>query len=128
MAEKIVLDTNFLLVPGRFKVDIFSELRRGLDSQFELYIPDICLGELQKLASGRGKVGSEAKLGLKLAEKKGVKVMDTGRKGHADDIIVALAEKERFITATQDLSLAKRLKGKGLRVIVLRGKSHLEVV
>ncbi len=128
MAEKIVLDTNFLLVPGRFRVDIFSELRRVLDFKYELYIPDICLGELERLSKGRGKVGSEAKLGLGLVEKKGVKVMKTAGKGHTDDVIVALAEKERFITATQDLSLAKRLKGKCLRVVVLRGKSHLEVV
>ncbi|MBW2991754.1 hypothetical protein KY345_00870 [Candidatus Woesearchaeota archaeon] len=29
--RKIILDTNFLLIPGQFKIDIFSEIRRICD-------------------------------------------------------------------------------------------------
>ena len=128
MVKKIVLDTNFLLIPARFKVDVFAELRRVLDVDYEVYFPDVCWNELESLAKGKSRHAREAKIGLELAKSKGVKTLVTGQKGHADDIILRLAEKERFITATQDLTLAKRLRSKGLISIVLRNKSHLEVV
>ena len=126
MVEKIVLDTNFLLIPARFKVDIFSELRRVLDVNYSLCIPDLCLAELRKISAGKGKAAREAKLGLQLVRQKGISILKTGRKGHTDDVILELAEKERFITATQDLRFAKRLSYKGLSVIFFTNKGSLE--
>ena len=42
---KIILDTNFLMIPSMFKVDIFSEIERICDFKYELCIVDKTLDE-----------------------------------------------------------------------------------
>ena len=44
--EKILLDTNFLLIPSQFKVDIFSEIKRICNFSYKLYVLDKSVGEL----------------------------------------------------------------------------------
>ena len=44
--KKIILDTNFLLIPAQFNVDIFSEIERICDFQYQLCIVDKTLSEL----------------------------------------------------------------------------------
>ena len=54
---KILLDTNFTLIPAQFKVDIFSELANN-----KLYILDRTLEELKNIKN--------SKLTLSLIKKK----------------------------------------------------------
>ena len=49
MPIKIYLDTNFLLIPAQFKVDIFEEIERLMDKPYDLYVFDKSLKELEDL-------------------------------------------------------------------------------
>ena len=120
---KIIIDTNFLLIPAQFKVDIFSEIDRLCDSSYKVYIFDKTINELEKIIKKqRGKHKAAANLALQLVKK--FKINKLKATKNVDDAIVSLAKKERIIVATQDKELKKRLKG--TRLIVLRKKSYLE--
>lgn len=124
--RKIIIDTNFLLIPAQFKVDIFSEFERICNFPYELCIVDKTVDELKKLInSGRGRDYAAAKLGLKLLEEKKVKYLKTETLKNVDELIVGLANKVDFAVATQDKALMVKLKKKSVPLINLRQKSYL---
>jgi hypothetical protein len=111
---RVILDTNFLLAPFQFQVDIFEELERILDVKYDLYVTEGVISELQGLRT------SEAKGALSLA--KGLPRIAT--KGNVDEALLALASKNTII-CTNDKILIEKLKSKGAPVIYLRQKKHL---
>jgi uncharacterized protein len=123
-AKKVVLDTNFLLIPAQFRVDIFEELTKLLDDSYELTTLKGCLGELRKIQEEqKGKNKANAKLTLDLLETKELNIIDHDP-GHIDDIIVERADKDTIV-CTQDKDLKRRLKEKGIKIITLRQKKYL---
>jgi len=121
--KKIILDTNFLLIPHNFKVDIFSEISRIIDDSYELFIIDKTIDELRKIVStGKGKDKKAAEIGLELIEKKGIKRIIS--ESYVDKAIISIAGSD-YIVATQDADLKRKLK---CRKIVLRQKNHLELL
>lgn len=121
--KKIIVDTNFLMIPGQFKVDVFSEIDRVCDFSYHIIIIDKSRQELERLSEGTGKKARAARLALKLLKQKKIKAVKTKDK-HADDAIVNLAGKDTLV-ATQDKELKKRVKEKGAKIITLRSKSRL---
>lgn len=134
MPKKIILDTNFLFIPARYKVDVFSEIRDICDFDYTIYIVDKSLNEINNIiAKSRGKAKQEAELTLKIINKKNPKVLKTGvdSKGKSvDDIILGIASvaNKNFIVATQDKELKQSLLKKGVSVIVLKQKKHLKLL
>ncbi|MBI4149966.1 DNA-binding protein [Candidatus Woesearchaeota archaeon] len=123
-SKKVVLDTNFLLIPGQFKVDIFSELDRVCQFAYTLYVLDMTRNELENIIQKqRGKQKEAAKLALALVKAKNINTLPSASK-NVDDALVALADKDTFI-ATQDVVLKRRLKGKVGGIITLRQKKYL---
>ena len=56
--NRIILDTNFLMIPGQFHVDIFSELGRICNFNYKLYIFEESINELRNIinnAKGKDK-------------------------------------------------------------------------
>lgn len=123
----IIIDTNFFLIPGIFGLDIFEEIARVYGFAHSIATLDKCVRELEKIAAGRGKDASAARLGLKLLQHKKVKILRSG-KGKVDDLILAIAKKRKAIVATQDAVLRRRLKKAGIRRIVLRKRSFLKLI
>jgi len=122
---KIYLDTNFLLIPVQFKVDIFEEISRITQNSAEIIILEPVIQELVQISeSGNTKDKIAAKVALQLIKQKHLKVVPSSFKKHTDDIIVETAQKDDFV-ATQDKELKKRLKAKKVRIITLKNKSHL---
>ncbi len=126
--EKILLDTNFLMIPGQFRLDIFREIKKIAEFNYKVYILDLSLEELKKIAlKGSGKDKKAAKLALELVKTQHIKIIPTKTKEleglYADDIIVRLADD--YIIGTLDKELKKRLSGK--RLIILRQKKYLEL-
>ena len=69
--KKILLDTNFLLIPSQFKVDIFSELERICIFNYKLYVLDKTVDELKYIIEKqKGKHKEAAKIGLQLLKLK----------------------------------------------------------
>lgn len=117
MTIRIILDTNFTMVPFQFKVDIFMELRRLLNEPYKVFILDQTLKELE----GK-KLGKSVR---ELLERYDVGLIKTEQNKSVDDLLVELADRERFIVATQDKALRDRLKNKGINIITLRQKKYL---
>lgn len=126
--KKIILDTNFLLIPVQFKVDIFSELHRICDFKYQLCIVDKTIDELNKIIQSKAKLKDKtaAKIALQLIKKEGIKIIETNEL-NADDAIVSLAEKESIVVATQDKILRNRIKKTKSKIIILRQKQYLEM-
>ncbi len=111
--QKIILDTNFLMLPAQFKIDIFEELKGS-----ELATFSSCIKELEKIASGRGKDASSAKVALELIKRQKIEILSGGK--NADKAIIDYAVKNRCAVATNDKKLLKALKDKGIKILRLR--------
>ena len=71
MKKTILLDTNFLLIPGEYGVDIFSEIEKIADFPYQLAIVDGTVDELDSIiANQRGKYSRAAQLGKDLIKTK----------------------------------------------------------
>jgi len=110
---KILLDTNFLLVPIQFRVDVY-------DYPAEFYTTSRCIEELEILSRRRGKAGIEARAAAILLKTKSVKIARL--EGKTDDSLVRLAKKEGFAVATNDKDLIAKLKKEGVKIVRLRQK------
>jgi rRNA-processing protein FCF1 len=120
----ILLDSNALLMQFQFSVDIENELRRILDVQYEILVPDIVVGELRNLAgSMTGKDRGEALMAIRLAQT--FRIVKT--EGPADTGILRVAEKLNAIVVTNDKILRARLRAKNIPNIHLRSKAFLTV-
>ena len=120
---KAILDTNALMVPEQFGVDIFSELQRL--GYVQWIVPLSVLGELRYLAAkadkGRDKIAARVALGLAgQCNAVGIDNFD------ADLAIEKLAISEGAAVFTNDKALKKRLFSKGITVIYLRQERYLE--
>ena len=124
--KKILLDTNFLLIPAQFRVDIFSEIERICNFNYKLHILDRTTEELDNIIEKqRGKSKDAAKLALKLIKSKKINIIKTKEKSATDTLIIKTAGKKEFIVATQDKFLKKQLKSENIALIVLRQKKRL---
>lgn len=120
---KVLLDTNALMVPGQFGVDVFEELERLGYRRF--LVPRPVLRELVALArladSRRDRIA--AKIGLALAE--GCEMVEAS--GEADNVLVDLALEMGAAVFTNDKELKKKLSTRGVTVIHLRQRRRLEI-
>lgn len=121
--KKVILDTNFLLIPEQFKVDIFAELEKLFGIKIELYIIDKTIDELKAI---KGKDKFAAKLALQLIEKRNINQLTSEE--YVDDAIVSICQRDKtFLVATNDSMLKKRLKKGGIITIELRQKKYLTI-
>ena len=124
----IVLDTNFLLIPGQFHVDIFAEIERICTFPYRLAVIDLTLHELLALTQkGTGKDKKAAKLALNLIQAKKIATIKIEKLKNTDLALVALAD-QCHIIATQDRALRAKIKDKQAKVIILRQKQYLQMV
>lgn len=127
MGIKIILDTNFLLIPGQFKVDIFSEIERICDFKYELTTVPEVLRELCQIAtSSREKDKKAAKMALQLLRNYKIRELNYRKVFKtADEAIVTITDRNTIV-ATQDRLLRRRLQRRGARLIILRQKQYLK--
>lgn len=116
---KIILDTNFMMVPNQFGVDIFEFLK-----DYDVETLSSCMDELRKLAKKRGRDGMAAKVALKLVKEKKVHIIVTKDKG--DKAILNYATLDRCSVGTNDKGLIKALKNNGIKIIRLKQKKYLD--
>ncbi len=123
--KRVILDSNFLMLPFQFNVDISNEIERILGGGYRIYVPREVLNELNYLSvkAEKHRDRKMAKMALKFARR-----FDTieGGDKDADGAIIALAEKD-VIVCTNDKALKNRLREIQIPVIYLRQKSKLEI-
>ncbi len=122
MTRKVIIDTNGMMVPGQFGLDIFSELEiLGFDSYI---VTRPSVKELEKIyAEGKGKNKKAAKIALSLLDRCTI----IEKNGFADDVIMELAMTEKAAVLTNDIELKKRLCSKGITTVYLREKTRLSI-
>jgi rRNA-processing protein FCF1 len=127
--KKVILDTNFLMIPGTLMVDVFTELEKIMDCPYELCYVDRSIAELNKLAVfGKEKERFAAKLAVVLIRQKSLKSLPSSKEDKSvDDTIVRYADKDSYV-ATQDKALKERVGERGARAVVLRQKKYLVVI
>lgn len=123
--KKIILDTNFLTIPVQFNLDIFEEIDRIIEEEYELATTDGVIEELEKLAKSKGKDAIAARVGLELVKKKNIRIIKTSEK-NTDEYILKISDKNTIV-ATNDQVLKQRLKHKNVKTIYLRSKKYLEI-
>ena len=131
MAElpaKVLFDTNFLLVPTRFGVDIFSEAERALNRDVEPMVSRGVIKEMEALREEAGpRFQRQLDFALSLVSRCTV-VEDEPREGETvDDHLVRLASEGGYVTATTDSDLRKRLRSSGVKVLYMRQRRYLEL-
>ena len=116
----VILDSNFLLIPSQFQVDIFEELEKLLNQQFEPVLLNPMYQELLRIAEhGLPKLRQQASLALALAEKCGIVSVEMYDRENPDDVILRVAKEWRCPVATNDKELRKRLRREGVPVLSL---------
>jgi len=125
--RRIIIDTNFLLIPLQFNVDIFSEFERICNFHYRLCILSESVMELEGITqTQKSKSRKAAAFALKLAKLKKIHIIET-EKGYVDSLILETAKKEDIV-ATQDAELRRKLAAKGISVIYLRSRQFLEMI
>jgi rRNA-processing protein FCF1 len=114
---RVVVDTNFLILPFANKVDIFSEIERLVPEKHEIVTLSSVLEELKGL-------GIKGKAPLQLAKSKNLRVIEAKEK--VDESLVKIGKEPETIVCTNDFILRKRLRTQGTPTIFLRSSSHLE--
>jgi rRNA-processing protein FCF1 len=123
--REVVMDTNFLLLPYQFKIDIFTELDYLIDEPYQLVISSKVVDELQVLSKKVGKSGAGARFAIKLLEVNSKKIITIDSEMFVDDWIKEYTQGKRTIVCTNDAALKRSLKKNKLKVIGLRTKTKL---
>ena len=125
--KKIILDTNFLLIPLQFRVDIFSELGRICNFNYRLSVFDSTIGELRNIIEKQPvKHKKAAQFALKLIKLKNIEILKSEQKD-VDKAILGIVGKD-IIIATQDAQLKRELREKGASLIILRQKKYIQLI
>ena len=124
----IILDTNFLLIPYQFHIDVFSELNYLLDRAHEMIVPNGVKEELSKLASKKGRAALAARLALKILEvnKKSIKIVSSN--GNVDSWILNFAKDNNAIICTNDKELRMRARKEKLKVITMKTRTKIDFI
>ncbi len=123
----VLLDTNFLLIPIRFRVDILQELERLLVNP-RIVVPSPVVDELRAL-SQRRKISEqkEADFALRIVERCEVIEAEPLPDESVDDLILRVASEQGLIVGTTDGGLRRRLRDRGVPVVYLRQRSFLDI-
>lgn len=139
MPIKVILDSNFLMIPFQFNLDVFQEIEFLLQKKVDFIVPSAVKSELTGISSRGGEGAAEASLALQLASRCRVVEVTLDANETVDDAIVKASQKLGAVVATTDIALKKRLRDpvasvslEGARwhpvpVIFMRDKSKLEL-
>ena len=119
----VILDTNFLLLPFQFRLNIFTELEYLLEKSHKYVISSRTLSELERIGKSIGKNGMAARLALKMIGVSKIEVIQS--KQEVDDWIVDYAKANHAIVCTNDTELRLRLKDLDIKTVSMKSKSKL---
>lgn len=118
-----------MFVPIQFKIDIVEELKKLLNTKFELIILSSIRQELEEISKkGSPKMRKKAAFALEMAEKFTlVEPIEESSNSSPDESIFQMARKWKCLVFTNDKELRKRLRNINTPVIYVRQKSRLEI-
>lgn len=114
MPKAVVLDSNALMMPFQFRVNLDNELTR-LFGEVPVFVPSSVLSELAAIED------KKARPALQLARK--YHIVETELRG--DDAVLDVAVKREAAVVTNDKELIRRVRNAHLPVVRLRGERFL---
>lgn len=124
---KVLLDTNALMIPVQFGIDLFGNLREILGSFEPVTVPGVIL-ELKGISRGRGTDSAAARVGLIIAEQCTLVDTEVHRDLDADEQIVQYAAATGSVVVTNDQELRKTLHRRGVDVISMRNRKQMQLL
>jgi hypothetical protein len=122
--QKVILDSNALMMQFQFHIDIEKEVNRLLNGNYEYVVPQIVVDELSRIAKeGASKEAAEARMAVELA--KTFDIVESP--GAGDTGILRLAERINAIVVTNDKKLRAQLRAKDIANIYMRSRAFLTV-
>ncbi len=124
----ILFDTNFLLIPSRFGVDVFAELDRLVGGMYRCVVTPAVLEEFERVAGKERRVSEwENDLAGSLVRQCSTIDEPLGQGEKVDDQIVRLSIRDGYAVSTTDADLRRRLRRIGVPVFYLRQRNHLDL-
>ncbi|MFH1247188.1 MAG: hypothetical protein V1644_02295 [Candidatus Micrarchaeota archaeon] len=124
MAIKVILDTNFLLLPFQHKLDFEMEVEQLLEEPHDFVVLGQCVDELKEMSARHRRFSPASRAALAFIAKRGF-VIERGFFGSPDNALLEYCKAKNAILCTLDVALRRRAKNFGVRVIFLRDKGHL---
>jgi len=124
MPTRILVDTNFLLIPVRFKVDIFTGSSDAVNDITEFYVSSRVLNEIQRLKE-KSKPSFVKELRLAETYAGQCTLIEDPSDGEVDDSLVSLASREGMVLGTTDSELRQKARAASVKVIYLRQRNYL---
>lgn len=115
--KKILLDTNFLLLPFESKLNLFNDIELLINEPHSFFTTKSVKLELERLACQKNRKAVAAKSALAFLLPRLTILEDTG---FADDSLLSLAKAEKFIVCTNDEALRSQLRFEKIPTIILR--------
>jgi rRNA-processing protein FCF1 len=125
----VILDTNFLTIPAQFGIDVFSEAEKVLERRIEFILLESVVNEIKTKLERSGKTESRMfKVALDLIERcRIVEIDQSMRAWSVDDQLLEYTISVKGVLATNDRELRQRAAKRGVPVLFLRGRKHLEL-
>ncbi|NYZ79762.1 hypothetical protein H0N95_00755 [Candidatus Micrarchaeota archaeon] len=111
---KVVIDTNALMIPGQFGVDIVSEIERLLPTA-ELVVIESTMRELKNISDKKS-----ASLALRLIEKNNITVEK--EPGETDYAVITYAQSHNGVVFTNDKEMKRKCVQMRIPVMFLKKK------
>lgn len=121
----VILDTNFLLVPHQFKINVMVGLERLIEGPHELAVSAAIISELKGIAVGRGKAGAAARIALEAIRRKRIKTIRSAEKDADTWILHYCRETPETIVCTNDADLRRKVKTLGCRAITMKSRARI---
>ena len=125
---RIIVDTNFLLMPFEYRIDLASELLRIIHEPITLIIAAGTMRELSTLAGRTGRRAQAARFVLQNMGqiRKKFTVEEVPSTGEVDRWIIKHVQENNVCVATNDIPLRKKLLALGVPVIGMKSKAKLD--
>jgi rRNA-processing protein FCF1 len=116
----ILMDTNACIYVIKNRVDLLESLENALEVKAEIAVLSECVLEAKRLGL------AERKAFDRFVESFKPRIVQGGRKS-VDGAILNYSSKTDCIVCTGDAALVKKLRGKGIRVLLFRKGGKLEL-
>jgi len=123
----VCFDTSFLMLAAKFHLDVVSATERLLQRKIQFGIPDVVVGELERLARTPGSSGRDARVALELTSMRKIHHISLVERSNADKALIEASRLPNVIVATADLDLRRMIRDAGKPVIIFREKAKLEL-
>lgn len=125
--KRVILDTNFLFIPSKFRIDIFDELQRLLGKHQCVIITPVLIELNQLMDKSKPSLVKDIELISKFIERCELLDVNLNPNETVDDSIIRMAKETGYLVATNDGKLRSRLRKERIPIIYLRQKAFLEM-